>query len=64
MSQTVIVHFDSLKFKTGSLTECYTGFPLDIFFLAPPLLPNEKSLRHIEKNGASWCHFENESLGV
>ena len=42
-------------------TENDAGFTLYLFFLAPPLSPNEKSLRHIEKNGASWCHFKNKS---
>ena len=46
------------------LDKSIAGFPLDIIFLAPPLSPNEKNLRHIEKNGASWYHFKNKSIGI
>ena len=50
----------------GKLTQVSDSGPSwpSCFFLVPPLSPNEKNLRHFEKNGASWCHFKNEIIGI
>ena len=54
LSQTITSFQLHLKCSLQMLSSSVTGFPLDIFFLAPPVSPNEKSLHHIEKNGASF----------